>query len=273
MAELEGGRPLSPLRWLEPARVLRRRAVAMVSLLSRSIAHRELAVVRERLSWSARELEVEQLDASGPGNVLRLELHHASGSSVVTAFGERGVRAEQVADRAVDELGALLAAEVPVDGHLADQLLIPLALAGEGASAPWSPPCTRGPTPGWCSTGYPLTSPSLGWEVAHGRSRSHRSTTHPVLRPIRRDPWHRAGRRRLDHRGHADARRVPALLMRARPRYSHAARHASIAAGSGSASASSIVLGTAHCTRQGMVSRWGRHSRGSPRRRPSITPS
>ena len=105
----------------------------MVSLLSRSIAHRELAVVRERLSWSARELEVEQLDASGPGNVLRLELHHASGSSVVTAFGERGVRAEQVADRAVDELGALLAAEVPVDGHLADQLLIPLALAGGGS--------------------------------------------------------------------------------------------------------------------------------------------
>lgn len=133
VAELEGGRPLSPLRWLEPARVLRRRAVAMVSLLSRSIAHRELAVVRERLSWSARELEVEQLDASGPGNVLRLELHHASGSSVVTAFGERGVRAEQVADRAVDELGALLAAEVPVDGHLADQLLIPLALAGGGS--------------------------------------------------------------------------------------------------------------------------------------------
>lgn len=48
-------------------------------------------------------------------------------------FGERGVPAERVAGRAVREMQAYLDAGVPVGEHLADQLLLLLALAGSGA--------------------------------------------------------------------------------------------------------------------------------------------
>ena len=41
--------------------------------------------------------------------------------------------AEQVAERAAAEVQTLLAADAPVGEHLADQLLIPMALAGGGA--------------------------------------------------------------------------------------------------------------------------------------------
>ena len=47
-------------------------------------------------------------------------------------FGEKGVSAEKVASDACDEAEAYLAADVPVGTHLADQLLIPMALAGGG---------------------------------------------------------------------------------------------------------------------------------------------
>ncbi len=62
-----------------------------------------------------------------------LELESENVTEIFTAFGEVGVRAESVADRAVQEMRRYLKAGVPVGEHLADQLLLPLALAGAGA--------------------------------------------------------------------------------------------------------------------------------------------
>jgi RNA 3'-terminal phosphate cyclase (ATP) len=71
---------------------------------------------------------------------LLLEIERSHGRELVSSFGDKGVRAELVAQRACDELGAFLAADVPVGEHLADQLLLPLAVAGGGRfrSAPLS---------------------------------------------------------------------------------------------------------------------------------------
>jgi RNA 3'-terminal phosphate cyclase (ATP) len=68
----------------------------------------------------------------GPGNavVLAVEAEHVTG--VFTGFGERGRPAEEVARSAVEAAKAWLEADVPVDEHLADQLLIPMVLAGGG---------------------------------------------------------------------------------------------------------------------------------------------
>ncbi len=130
--EIEGGRALVPIERLERG-PLSTTARALVSGLPVSVARRELEVVHERLAWERRWLAVERVEAHGPGNVLLLELGHAAGTTVVAAFGERGVRAEAVAARAVEEVERFVAADVPIDEHLADQLLIPLALAGGGA--------------------------------------------------------------------------------------------------------------------------------------------
>jgi RNA 3'-terminal phosphate cyclase (ATP) len=61
-----------------------------------------------------------------------IELEWATGREVFTGFGEKGVRAERVADTACDEAAAWLASGEPVGPHLADQLLLPMALAGGG---------------------------------------------------------------------------------------------------------------------------------------------
>jgi RNA 3'-terminal phosphate cyclase (ATP) len=52
---------------------------------------------------------------------------------VITGFGAKGVTAEQVASAACDEAERFLQADVPVGPHLADQLLVPMALASGGS--------------------------------------------------------------------------------------------------------------------------------------------
>ncbi len=53
-------------------------------------------------------------------------------TEVVTGFGIKGVSAEKVASDACDEAERYLRSDVPVGTHLADQLLVPMALAGGG---------------------------------------------------------------------------------------------------------------------------------------------
>ena len=60
-------------------------------------------------------------------------------TEVFSGFGTRGVPAEHVAGRVVDEVQRYLTADVAVGTHLADQLLLPLALAGGGCYSTLSP--------------------------------------------------------------------------------------------------------------------------------------
>jgi RNA 3'-terminal phosphate cyclase (ATP) len=125
---------LAPLDLIERGEVRKRRATAIVAGLPREIGERELAVVAEQLEWPADCLHVRHLPSGhGQGNALLLSIGSDSVTEVVTGFGQRGVRAEHVAAQAVAEAREYLEAEAPVGPHLADQLLLPLALAGGGS--------------------------------------------------------------------------------------------------------------------------------------------
>jgi RNA 3'-terminal phosphate cyclase (ATP) len=125
---------LQPVDALDRGRVVARRATALVAHLPLDIAERELHVVAKQLGWRKKELLAEERsDAAGPGNVLTLHVEAQHASEVVTGFGEKGLPAERVARRACRALKRYLSADVPVGDHLADQLLIPLALAGGGS--------------------------------------------------------------------------------------------------------------------------------------------
>ena len=124
---------LSRLDLLERGAIARQRAVALLSQLPAHIGERELKVARQRLGWPSRNTQLEEVaNPVGPGNALTLFIESEQITEVFTGFGERGVRAETVAERVVKEAQAYLDAGVPVGAHLADQLLIPFALAGGG---------------------------------------------------------------------------------------------------------------------------------------------
>jgi len=130
--EIAAAGPLRPIEVVTAGPITTRRATAILARLATHVGDRELAVVRDRLGFAASECEVREVTAGGAANVLLLEVERAESRELISAFGEKSVRAELVASRACDDLAVFLAADVPVGEHLADQLVLPLAVAGGG---------------------------------------------------------------------------------------------------------------------------------------------
>lgn len=110
--------------------------VSAVAGLPDEIAKRQArrATVRLREAGLKSDIHIETWPG-GPGTVLSLVFTDPPVPTLVFALGERGKRAEAVADEAVAQAIAFhRAAPAAVDAHSADQLLLPLALA-EGSSA------------------------------------------------------------------------------------------------------------------------------------------
>jgi RNA 3'-terminal phosphate cyclase (ATP) len=117
-------------------KIREKRARALVVNLPASMAQRELAVVKEKMGLGDNQLHAEISDnAISRGTAVMIEIESEQLTEVFTRIGERGVRAEVIAEQAADEALDYLKTEAPVGGHLADQLLIPLAITGGGSFA------------------------------------------------------------------------------------------------------------------------------------------
>lgn len=121
----------APLELLERGAVEHIAAEALVANLPRTIAQREVHLLGEMLELDARQ--VHQVEAAGAGNAMFVAITCEHVTEVFTGFGQRGLRAEAIARGVGDAAKTWLAAGVPVGPHLADQLLLPIALAGQGA--------------------------------------------------------------------------------------------------------------------------------------------
>jgi RNA 3'-terminal phosphate cyclase (ATP) len=129
---ITGGTKLQPLELLERGEVRRVQLKAIVSQLPLRIAEREAHVLAHELADLPIDSEVTEVSAHGPGNVASVTVHSAALVETFTGFGERGVRAQNVARRLAGVVRKHLQHNVPVGEHLADQLLLPCALAGGG---------------------------------------------------------------------------------------------------------------------------------------------
>ena len=131
---VEPAQELRRLDLVERGAVLALRARALCVNLPAQVGERELAVASEQLGLVPDQLALEESgNAISAGNVFTVEVESEALAEVFTGVGERGVRAEQVAARVVQEARRYLDAGAPVGEHLADQLLIPMALAGGGS--------------------------------------------------------------------------------------------------------------------------------------------
>ena len=109
-------------------------AEAYVAAIPAHVAHRELEVIGRTLGWQRDQLLLRALPNDvGPGNTVTITLEYENVTEVFTGFGEKGVRAETVAEQAAIPAREYLAGSAPVGEYLADQLLLPMAL-GDGGS-------------------------------------------------------------------------------------------------------------------------------------------
>jgi RNA 3'-terminal phosphate cyclase (ATP) len=126
-----------PIELTSRGRLVGHELRAILAGVPSHVGERELRTYIESLGGLSPEIAIAaRVDdvggATGPGNVLVATLRFEKVAHVVVAFGERGVPAEVVATKLAAEVRALFEADVPVDEHLADQLLLPMVFGAGG---------------------------------------------------------------------------------------------------------------------------------------------
>jgi RNA 3'-terminal phosphate cyclase (ATP) len=130
--EIDSPAPLEPLTRVRRDQPIRLRGVSGVSRLPRTIAdrQRDRALRRLEAAGYAADVTVEEREARDAGSFLFLVAEADGPLGGFTGLGRPGVPAERVADQAVDAFLEFARADAGCDPHLADQLVVPLALAG-----------------------------------------------------------------------------------------------------------------------------------------------
>ncbi|CAN7616771.1 RNA 3'-terminal phosphate cyclase [Pseudoduganella sp. LjRoot289] len=124
---------LRPLALLEAGARRNVFAESLVAAVPPGVARRELDFVGAAMGWDASRLHLVQLpDDQGPGNALLLTLESEHVTEVFAAFGEKSLRAESLAKQVVQDARTYMMSGAAVSEHLADQLMVPMALAGGG---------------------------------------------------------------------------------------------------------------------------------------------
>ena len=112
------------------------RVLSAVAGLPEHISKRQARRAVDRLA--DRDLEIDVREESwpgGPGTMLGIELDTQPAPTFFFGLGERGKRAEAVADETVAQVEAYLdSGPAGIDEHSADQLMLPLAFAPEAST-------------------------------------------------------------------------------------------------------------------------------------------
>jgi len=134
IATIEPCDQLSRIQLPERGEIKHRRAMAIVANLPHNIAQRETDTIVKLLNWDEQCTQiVETRNSIGPGNIVLIELTSSNVTEVFCGFGRIGASAESVAAEAADDVRSYLVSGAVAGEHLADQLLLPFALAGGGS--------------------------------------------------------------------------------------------------------------------------------------------
>jgi RNA 3'-terminal phosphate cyclase (ATP) len=132
-ARLPGGWQPRNLRLADVSTVDQAVIISAVAGLPESIARRQADRALERLRTANLQATIRyETWTGGPGTMLAVELATRPVPTLFFSLGERGKPAERVADEAVDQAVVFLGTRPQgIDGHSADQIVLPMALAHE----------------------------------------------------------------------------------------------------------------------------------------------
>jgi len=132
---IEGGAKLGELVLRERGKVFETRLRALVSQIPGIVGVREVEAFCAAVPWwdpaTARPEVIK--NSPGPGNVLVADVVCENVTEVFATYGERGLRAESVAESLAHCVRRYVYADVPIGEHLADQIMLPMALGRGGA--------------------------------------------------------------------------------------------------------------------------------------------
>lgn len=126
------GRPVR-LDLLRSDQMVASSVLAAVSKIAWEIAEDESCAIVKGVKFEVGQKRAITVESPGPGNVAMVRIDFEYGSAMFTGFGELGVSRRKVASIALSEANRFFTSQAAVDSHLADQILIPMALAGGGS--------------------------------------------------------------------------------------------------------------------------------------------
>ncbi|EIM1485653.1 RNA 3'-terminal phosphate cyclase [Salmonella enterica] len=129
---VEPATSLRGLTLISRGETLRITAEALLASVPHHVGEREVATLEAHFPQAEKNV-VALEGGCGPGNALSLMIQSEQLTELFAAFGVKGTSAEAVANQVAHEARRYLASPAAVGEHLADQLILPLALAGEGA--------------------------------------------------------------------------------------------------------------------------------------------
>lgn len=132
-AFIDPARGEQPLEVTERGKLNHISGLSLVSNLPVQIAHRQRDRVVGLLGsrFPLNDIRITQLPAVGKGTMIFLKLEFEHSQACFFSLGEKGKRAETVAEEGAQEVIDFMQTEGVVDRYLADQILLPLCLSGK----------------------------------------------------------------------------------------------------------------------------------------------
>ena len=129
---------IEPVERLKPVHLSERgeqkiKVEAIFANLPIDVPRRMLSATAEKLHLPDDALFLREVKSSGPGGALAITVETEQATNVFSGFASKGVASEGVANEALKPARDFLASKASVGRHLADQLLLPLVLAGGGS--------------------------------------------------------------------------------------------------------------------------------------------
>jgi len=133
IAKIHPAKNAQRLKILERGEPVARNATTYTAKIPQHVSQRELRQVMKKLKWNISEMKTVEVDSFGPGNIISLQMEFANSVEQCESVAERNVRAEKVADKAIQQLQRLINSKAAVGEYLADQLLLPMTLLAGGS--------------------------------------------------------------------------------------------------------------------------------------------
>jgi RNA 3'-terminal phosphate cyclase (ATP) len=132
-AEIEPVHLISPLQFTNRGDLLEISGLSAVSNLPLEIARRQRTRLVSRLGsrYRLNDIKCSELPGFGKGTFITAVIKFQKTGAVFSSLGEKGKRAEIVADELVDQLVKYLSGKAIWDPYLADQILLPLCFASQ----------------------------------------------------------------------------------------------------------------------------------------------
>lgn len=126
--------PLRPIDAIERGALRQVSGQVLFAGIDPGVAQRILDRARQDLpDWPPLALDMVELPADrGPGIILMLAAEHEQATELVSGFGKLGLPGEQLAKQAAARMRGYQAGTAFAGPYLADQLVLPFALAGGG---------------------------------------------------------------------------------------------------------------------------------------------